>query len=353
MRLKCVLALIAAIPAIAADWDPRMAAQYLDARQQAWAEWPRAKATAGTCMSCHTGVTYLLARPALRRLSGEAKPTSHEAALVSALRTRVDSMDGKDMYPSFTKEPLTTHARAVESVFAALFLTLDSGKGSLSAEARKAFDRLWQLQLKDGPARGAWDWFSLGLDPYEMPQSGFFGATMAAAAVAAAPADYRKQPEVREHVAELAGYFARETASQPLHNRLLLVWSAKNLPELCSPEARRQIQEEALRVQNSEGGWTIAALGPWKEHAAAPPASGSDAYATALAAMTLLGSGMPKSNPALTKALGWLAAHQDREHGFWDAASMNKKYAPDSMPAGFMRDAATAFASIALAGAGQ
>ena len=43
------------------------AAQYLDARQQAWFEWKPAIASGrGPCLSCHTGMTYLLARPALR-----------------------------------------------------------------------------------------------------------------------------------------------------------------------------------------------------------------------------------------------------------------------------------------------
>ena len=41
-------------------------------------------------------------------------------------------------------------------------------------------------------------------------------------------------------------------------------------------------------------------------------------------------------------------SRQDPESGSWAADSMNKKYEPDSIPARFMRDAATAFAALAL-----
>src|ERR1039458_8392900 len=54
-------------------WDARLAASYLDARQQEWLRWPPAKATGGTCLSCHTGATYLLARPAFRLAPGAGR----------------------------------------------------------------------------------------------------------------------------------------------------------------------------------------------------------------------------------------------------------------------------------------
>ena len=65
-------------PAVAADWNPRLAAQYLDSRQKEWFAWPRANAGAKPCISCHTGMTYLLARPALRKALGEDMPTEYE-----------------------------------------------------------------------------------------------------------------------------------------------------------------------------------------------------------------------------------------------------------------------------------
>jgi hypothetical protein len=67
----------------------------------------------------------------------------------------------------------------------------------------------------------------------------------------------------------------------------------------------------------------------------------------------VLGRGaVPASGPGLKRALEWLRAHQDRQAGFWEAISMNKRFEPGSMQVRFMRDAATAFAALALAEAG-
>ena len=58
------------------DWNPRLAADYLDAREKAWFAWPVSKSAGGNCVSCHTNMSYLMARPALRKLrckdAGEA-----------------------------------------------------------------------------------------------------------------------------------------------------------------------------------------------------------------------------------------------------------------------------------------
>src|SRR5215831_15106382 len=134
-RSTCLPALLAAVlPVFAADWNPRLAASYLDSRQQAWAEWPKAKAKGGTCVSCHTGAIYLMARPALARVLGEKERTRYEAGLLDSLRARLDLVEA-------------TPGRGVESIFAALFLSLESGGPTLSPDARKAFDRLWALQI--------------------------------------------------------------------------------------------------------------------------------------------------------------------------------------------------------------
>src|ERR1039457_2400300 len=86
-------------------WDARLAASYLDARQQEWLRWPRAKATGGTCLSCHTGATYLLARHALRRVRGESRPTSYETGLLQGLRARAGLLDAKEIKRGFAAEP--------------------------------------------------------------------------------------------------------------------------------------------------------------------------------------------------------------------------------------------------------
>src|SRR3954468_6771994 len=69
-------------------WDPARAATYLDGRQQKWFAWPRAASADGPCVSCHTGMPYLLARPALRKLLHEPAPTMYETGLRHRLEAR-------------------------------------------------------------------------------------------------------------------------------------------------------------------------------------------------------------------------------------------------------------------------
>src|SRR5262249_36565276 len=137
---------------------------------------------------------------------------------------------------------------------------------------------------------------------------------------------------------------------QPLHNRITALWAAACLPEALTADARKAILEEIWKKQEPDGGWSKDSMGPYKKREAAPASAGSNAYATALTAFVLQRAGL--SNPGLTRALDWLRTHQDREAGFWDAMSMNKKYPPDSMQIRFMRDAATGFATLALLEAG-
>jgi hypothetical protein len=115
------------------------------------------------------------------------------------------------------------------------------------------------------------------------------------------------------------------------------------------PEAARQsLLAEVFARQSRDGGWAIASLGPWSAHADAPPAAGSDSYATAFVAFVLGRAGIPSTHAGATRALDWLQSHQDPQTGAWPASSMNKRYPPNSMEASFMQDAATAFAALAL-----
>ena len=340
-RLVAGSLLAAVMPSWAGEWNPRLAAAYLDGRQAEWAAWAPAKATGGTCLSCHTGATYLLARPALRKALGEAEPTPYETALLDGLRARVDKTEVKDLFAGFRKEPGASQAVGVESIFAALFL------GS-----EKALDRMWSLQGR-GDSPGSWAWFSLKLDPWEMPESSYYGATLAALATANAPADYRNRPDVRDHTTALSTYLAREDAKQPMHNRLMALWASTKLPQALSKPARQALIDELWRAQQADGGWSMESLGPWAKHPDAPASTGSNSYATGLVAFILPQAGVPRSDKRLVRALDWLSAHQDRESGSWAANSMNKVFPADSMQVKFMRDAATSFAVLALLEAGR
>jgi squalene-hopene/tetraprenyl-beta-curcumene cyclase len=212
----------------------------------------------------------------------------------------------------------------------------------------EALDRLWVLQAKDGKSKGVWNWFNLDLDPWEMPESHFYGATLAAMALGRAPADYRARPDVKQHVSDLVSYLHSTQESQSLHNRLMLLWAAAKLPEALPEAERRSLAAEVWKRQEADGGWSLQSLGPFKAHEKAPHQEGSNGYATAFATYVLQQQDGGRKDPKLAKALGWLKTHQDPEAGFWPAESMNKQYPAGSMESRFMRDAATGFAAMAL-----
>ena len=89
------------------------AADYLDGRQKQWFAWAPANANATPCVSCHTGATYLLARPALRRVLGESEPTPYETGLLDSLRGRLPKRTAKELFPK-EGEPHLSEKAGVE-----------------------------------------------------------------------------------------------------------------------------------------------------------------------------------------------------------------------------------------------
>src|SRR5437879_4171013 len=120
------------IPTFCADWNSSAAAKYLDARQKAWSEWPTAKATGGACVSCHTGLPYLLSRRALTQDLHETAPTKWETDLMAGMRSRV-----------MTEETKPSTQTSVESVFLCFLDALsDARNKSLRPETEQAFQKL-------------------------------------------------------------------------------------------------------------------------------------------------------------------------------------------------------------------
>ena len=342
------LTFFAVLRAFPADWNPRLAAQYLDARQKQWFAWPPATASGVPCVSCHTGLPYLLARPALRLALGENAPTLYEAVLLDGLRATVVKTEAKDLFQG-VKGRLADQVFGAQTVLTALLLaTDDAPRGALTPETEKAFERMWSTQIRDGRDKGAWYWSDFDLDPWETPNAAYYGAALGALATGSAPANYQARPEIRENVAALVSYLRGASQAQPLHNRLILLWASAKLHHLQAPAERQVVLEDAWRKQQADGGWTLESLGPWRSHKDAPPASGSNSYATGLVAFTLQQAGVRRSDPRMSRALAWLEAHQDQASGFWAAESMNKRHEAGSMPAQFMRDAATGYATLAL-----
>ena len=236
------------------DWNPKLAAEYLDGRQKEWLAWPTANASGTACFSCHTGAPYLFARPALRKALGEAEPTSFETALRDALKARLVKKTTKEWNPN-GKEPGVSQGLGVESVWAAMFL------GS-----EEAFERMWSLQIREGKRKGSWAWFSLNDDPWEMPDSVYYGASMAALATSMAPKEYRGGRR-SGNGPRPCRVFADELPSQSLHNRLAALLASAKSNDFLPDAARKAIVEEAWKKQSADGGWPLESLGPWTPHA--------------------------------------------------------------------------------------
>ena len=335
-RLLLTLALLLLVaPPLRAEWNPALAARYLDARQQAWFDWKTAQSSDGPCVSCHTGMTYLLARPVLRRALKEAGPTPFETGYLNRLHTKM-------------AKPAEGALGTVEAVMSAMFFSRDDARDVMSSHARLAFDRLWESQESSGPQKGAWQWYEANLDPWENPESGYYGASLVALALAQTPASYRGDASVRAHADALTTYLSKPATQPRLHDRLALLWASASMQGLLSDSARQALIAETFSRQQADGGWTLAGVGPWITHPDPPSSTGSHSYATAFTAFVLQRAGVPASNAGLAKAVAWLRSHQDPNTGAWPAVSMNKKYPDGSMMSLFMQDAATAFASIVL-----
>ena len=327
--------LLAAAPPLRAEWNPALTARYLDARQQAWFDWKTAQSSDGPCVSCHTGMTYLLARPVLRRALNEGGPTPFEIGYLNRLRTKM-------------AKPAEGALGTVEAVMGAMFFSRDDARDAMSSHSRQAFDRLWESQEISGPQKGAWQWYEANLDPWENPESGYYGASLVALALAQTPAAYRGDASVRAHADALTAYLSKPATPPRLHDRLALLWASASWPGLLSDSARQALIAETFSRQQADGGWTLAGLGPWMTHPDPPPSPGSHAYATAFTAFVLQRAGVAASNAGVAKAVAWLRSHQDPATGAWPAVSMNKKYPDGSMMSLFMQDAATAFAAMVL-----
>ena len=219
---------LASLPAVC-DWNPQLAASYLDGRQREWFAWPRANTANGVCVSCHTSLPYMLARPALRTVLKEAEPRPYETGFLDAVKKRIPT------YGTTPAEPVLT---------ALLLAEEDARRGSLSKESEQAFSGFWSLQIASGPSQGAWTWNNTGRDPFSAPYGQFYGATLAALAVGVAPDGYQSRPEIQKNLDALKTYLADQRNAQPLHNRIVLVWASTKLGGLLADADRKAIVEE-------------------------------------------------------------------------------------------------------------
>lgn len=346
--LGCVALLAAAFVSradaapTAPTWDAAAASRYLDSRLAWWRQWPKAERDHGThCVSCHTSLPHTLSAPALRK-----KPSVPELAMFDDVVKRVYLWDRVEPFYTDQKSgvPKSSESRAVEAVLNALILsTRDAERGHLGADTRQAFANMWALQLKNG----GFAWLNFKLEPFESPDATFWGAALAAQALARAPDDYASDPVIAPKIDALRAYMKTGVGGS-LYTRTLLLWADSALHAVLDPAQRAQVIFDLGAAQGADGGWSLPSLGSWERLDGSILPATSDGYATAVAALALREAGAPLTNPALKRARLWLATHQDKASGAVPAKSINKDRQPGTDAFLFMTDEATGMAALAM-----
>lgn len=334
------------------DWDRFAAAQYLDTRLTWWMSWPKAQRDHETaCVSCHTTIPYALARPSLRHVLGESEPSAPEKAMLGYVTKRVKLWD--ELEPFYSDEKVgpkkTIESRGTEAVLNALVLArYDEPSGRMNDVTLKAFRDMWAAQLAEGDEAGSWNWLNFHNAPWESNESHYYGATLAAIAVGYTPPGYRKSLEIRSGINQMTSYLVHNYDSQPLVNRIVLLWASRKLPGLLPAQKCTALLEEIRAKQEKDGGWSLTGLGEWKRKDNTPLDVRSDGYATGLTVYALKEAGISAKEPEMKKAIAWLIHNQEAKQGLWPAYSLNKKRDPESDIGRFMSDAATSYSVMAL-----
>jgi squalene-hopene/tetraprenyl-beta-curcumene cyclase len=347
------------------DWDEGAAARYLDQREIWWMSWSAASRDRGTfCVSCHTTLPYMLARPNLDVALGETEPSPIELKILENVRKRVRLWQNLEPYYSDKEDGAqkSEESRATEAVLNALLLSSeDSRHGVLTEETSRAFANLWALQLTKGDDKGAWAWQKFGLQPWESRDSTYFGASLAALAVGLAPEEYAAKPEIQSNLQQLRDYLNRKLTEQSLLNQLGALWASSVLRGLLRSTDQSSIIQNILNKQQEDGGWRLSSLLwswrngglsslllTWRKEDWNLQESDSDGLATGMICYVLLRAGVPRDNRSLSKGFAWLERAQNKTEGLWTGYSLNKRRNPTSDVGRFMSDAASGFAVLAL-----
>ncbi len=339
----------------------RRAVDYLDARQDAWSRFAKAERGQGedktSCVSCHTGLSYALARPILRRFLEANEPSRPERRMIEQVRLRLDhwaELDSPElrlMYDS--NERKKTESRGTEAVINALLLANDDAARRAttpSTALRSAFRQLWATQATSGSSAGSWDWLNFGLEPWEANGSRPFGAAVAAIAAGLSPGymELKLDDGSARGVELLRDYLLRRFPQENLYNRLWILEASARLEGILTPDQKKEVVDQLLAIQQPDGGWALASMGAFERVDGTEEPRESDGYATGLAVHVLNRVAAPVEPSRRDKGIAWLRSHQ-RADGSWVGRSLNKERDPSTFVGMLMTDAATAFAAMAIA----
>jgi squalene-hopene/tetraprenyl-beta-curcumene cyclase len=297
--------------------SPANAAAYLDAVAVNWTRDRK-------CVTCHTNMPYLTARPLLKGDDGWKEVRAFLEKDVESW-----SAGGKPRGDAYV----------VATAFALAFD--DRRAGKLHPATRAALDRMWDVQQKTGE----WKWLKCDWPPLE--HDDYYGAVLAALAAGYAPDDYSKTERAKAGLERLRAYLAK-TPPPDLHHTAMLLWASRRLDGLMTAEDQQKAVAALKAKQRKDGGWGLPSLGKYDRHdgTSNDPDAASDGYGTGFVAFVLLEAGEKPAGPAVAGAVGWLRANQ-RESGRWFTRSLSNDKAH------YITNAGTAFAVLALHAAGE
>lgn len=299
---------------VAKELSLAKAAEYLDGVGVGWTRERK-------CITCHTNMPYLTARPLLKGDEWREVRTFLEKDVEKW------SNGGKPRGDTYV----------VATAFALAFNDAQQ-TGKLHDTTEAALDRMWAVQ-KDG---GAWNWLKCDWPPLE--HDDYYGATLAALAVGYAPGDYAKSDAAKAGVEKLRTYLKR-TPAPDLHHAAMLLWASTKLDGLLSADEQKKIASDLRAKQRADGGWSLPSLGAYsrRDKAKTPndPNADSDGYGTGFVTYVLLQSGAKPTDTAVAKGVAWLKANQ-RASGRWYTRSLSND--ADH----YIANAGTAFAVLAL-----
>ena len=313
--------------ALAPRMSPAKAAAWLDAVA---VQWTRRR----QCVTCHTNLPYLWARPSLKAFESRA-----EGEVRGFLERTAETWE-RDKPPRKYSVDGGWDAQVVAT---AVTLAVHDSRttGRLHPLTRKALDKMWALQRPDG----SWNWPKCEWPPME--HDDYFGATYVALGVGSAPGGYATSEAAKAGVEKLRRYLKARQAPD-LHHKLMLAWASVKLDGLMAPAEREAVLRELVALRKPDGGWCLPSLGGWGRHDGSDnaPDAPSDGYATGLALIVLRAAGVASDDERVKRGVDWLKANQ-RESGRWFTRSLSD----DDYH--FLTHVGTAYAVMALDACGE
>lgn len=301
---------------MAAKFSAGKAAEFIDGVSL---EWTRER----KCMTCHTNVPYMLARPLLK--------TGDDTAIKEI----------RGFLEGTVKKWETGKPRTDYEVLATAFALAGHDRqttGKLQPATRAALDKAWTIQKPDG----SWNWPDCDWPPLEHDQ--FYGVAFMAVAVGLAPEGYAETPAAKAGLEKMRAYLKKNPPTEA-HHRATLLWAgALGIGGLQTDDEKKQTVAELLKKQQADGGWNLPAMGPYtkrKDGSENKMDAPSDGYATGFTLYVLRQAGVKSDDPAIQKGVKWLLENQ-RESGRWFTRSVKADKAH------YITNAGSAFCVLAL-----